>query len=34
MAAMIKKVCDSPTVSANVPANGAPIRALPRIPML
>ena len=34
MAAMIRNVFDTPTVSANVPANGAPIRALPRMPML
>ena len=34
MAAMIRNVLDTPTVSANVPANGAPIRALPRMPML
>lgn len=34
MAAMTKNVSDTPTVSANVPANGAPTRALPRIPIL
>jgi hypothetical protein len=33
-AAMTKNVADTPTLSANVPANGAPTRPLPRIPIL
>jgi Phosphoenolpyruvate phosphomutase len=34
MVVMMRNVCGTPTVSANVPANGAPTRPLPRMPIL